>query len=84
MLAQQSYLLGSEPQLLDIALLPFIRQFAHVDRDWFTSTAYENLQRWLDEWLEHELFTSMMGKYAPWQEHTEGVAWSPQLCCGTN
>jgi glutathione S-transferase len=84
MLAQQSYLLGSEPQLLDIALLPFIRQFAHVDRDWFTSTAYENLQRWLDEWLEHELFTSMMGKYAPWQEHTEGVAWSPQLSCGTN
>ena len=84
MLSQRVYLLGSEPQLLDMALLPFIRQFAHVDRGWFASTPYENLQRWLTAWLEHELFTSMMSKYAPWQEGTEGVTWSPQLSCRTN
>lgn len=79
MLAQKPYLLGLQPQLLDIALLPFIRQFAHVDRDWFASTPYENLQRWLNGWLKHELFTSVMDKYAPWQEDTQGVVWSPQL-----
>ena len=84
MLVQHVYLLGSEPQLLDMALLPFVRQFAHVDRDWFGNAPYKNLQRWLHAWLEHELFTSIMGKYKPWQEDTEGVAWSPQLSFVTN
>ncbi|HCY05545.1 MAG TPA: glutathione S-transferase [Gammaproteobacteria bacterium] len=83
-LARQAYLLGSEPQLLDMALLPFIRQFAHVDRAWFANAPYKNLQRWLHAWLEHELFTSIMGKYQPWQEGTEGVAWLPQLSVVTN
>ena len=84
LLARQAYLLGSEPQLLDMALLPFIRQFAHVDRAWFANAPYKNLQRWLHAWLEHELFTSIMGKYQPWQEGTEGVAWLPQLSVVTN
>ena len=84
LLAQHVYLLGSEPQLLDMALLPFIRQFAHVDRAWFANAPYKNLQRWLHAWLEHELFTSIMGKYQPWQEDTEGVAWQPKLSFVTN
>ena len=84
LLAGHPYLLGSEPQLLDMALLPFIRQFAHVDRVWFANAPYKNLQRWLNAWLEHELFTSIMGKYQPWQEGTEGVAWLPQLSVVTN
>ena len=29
------YLLADHPSLADIALLPFVRQFAHVDREWF-------------------------------------------------
>ena len=84
LLARHAYLLGSEPQLLDMALLPFIRQFAHVDRAWFANAPYKNLRRWLHAWLEHELFTSIMGKYQPWQEGTAGVAWLPQLSVVTN
>lgn len=77
MLRHQAYLFGAQPQLVDMALLPFIRQFAHVDRAWFDQAPYPRLREWLQAWLKHELFTSVMTKYEPWQEHTMGVAWAP-------
>lgn len=79
LLSAQDYLLGAQPQLLDLALLPFIRQFAHVDRAWFDQAPYRHLRRWLQTWLQDELFTSVMTKYQPWQEHTPGVDWAPKL-----
>jgi len=62
MLADQDYLLGDQLSLADIALLPFVRQFAHVDREWFAQTPYVRLQAWLQRLLESELFTSIMKK----------------------
>lgn len=62
MLADQDYLLGDQLSLADVALLPFIRQFAHVDREWFAQTPYVALQGWLQRLLESELFTSVMKK----------------------
>ncbi|WP_085610534.1 MULTISPECIES: glutathione S-transferase [unclassified Pseudomonas] len=56
------YLLTAHPSLADIALLPFVRQFAHVDRDWFAQTPYVRLQAWLQRFLESELFTGIMKK----------------------
>ena len=79
MLVDKPYLLGQQPQLLDLALLPFVRQFAHVDRGWFQQAPYPRLRQWLSDWLEDELFTSVMHKYQPWQEGAPGVTWSPQL-----
>lgn len=70
-LSEQTYLLGDKPTLADIAIMPFIRQFAHVDRNWFTKAPYPNLQRWLNNWLESPLFLSIMTKYQPWQEDDE-------------
>lgn len=55
-------LLAGHPSLADIALLPFVRQFAHVDRDWFAQTPYVRLQAWLQRFLESELFTGIMKK----------------------
>ena len=65
------YLLGDKASLADIAIMPFIRQFAHVDRRWFFEAPYPNLQRWLNNWLESPLFLSIMTKYQPWQEDDE-------------
>ncbi|AHI29993.1 hypothetical protein AU14_03805 [Marinobacter similis] len=48
--------------------MPFVRQFAHVDREVFYSLPYPNLQRWLRDWLEHPIFKQVMVKYPPWQE----------------
>jgi glutathione S-transferase len=45
-----------------MALLPFIRQFAHVDRDWFAQTPYRHLQAWLEGLLQSGLFVAVMIK----------------------
>ncbi|MBC8997174.1 glutathione S-transferase [Pseudomonas sp. N40(2020)] len=62
LLTDRDYLLADRPCLADIALLPFVRQFAHVDRDWFAQTPYVRLQAWLQHFLESDLFTSIMKK----------------------
>jgi glutathione S-transferase len=62
LLSQRDYLLADHPSLADMALAPFVRQFAHVDREWFAQTPYRNLQRWLQRFLESELFTQVMAK----------------------
>ncbi len=62
LLEGREYLLADHPSLADIALLPFVRQFAHVDREWFAQTPYVRLQAWLQRLLESELFTSIMKK----------------------
>jgi glutathione S-transferase len=62
LLEGREYLLADHPSLADIALLPFVRQFAHVDREWFAQTPYVRLQPWLQRLLESELFISIMKK----------------------
>jgi len=62
LLEGRDYLLADHPSLADIALLPFVRQFAHVDREWFAQTPYVRLQAWLQRLLESELFISIMKK----------------------
>ena len=62
LLEGRDYLLSTHPTLADVALMPFVRQFAHVDRDWFGQTPYRRLQDWLQRFLQSELFTSVMAK----------------------
>ena len=62
MLASRDYLLADHPSLADVALMPFVRQFAHVDREWFAQTPYRRLQAWLQRFIESDLFTSIMAK----------------------
>lgn len=62
LLRDRDYLLTDHLSLADVALLPFVRQFAHVDREWFAQTPYVRLQAWLQRFLDSELFTSIMKK----------------------
>ncbi|MNH43678.1 hypothetical protein D3C79_1056460 [compost metagenome] len=62
LLEGRDYLLADHPSLADVALMPFVRQFAHVDREWFGQTPYLRLQAWLQRLLESDLFTSIMKK----------------------
>ncbi|WP_353231193.1 glutathione S-transferase [Pseudomonas helleri] len=62
MLEQTPYLAGDTLSLADIALAPFVRQFAHVDRDWFEQAPYPRLNTWLEQFLASELFTAVMAK----------------------
>jgi len=76
-LQDSAYLHGAAPGAADIAVMPFIRQFVAVDRDWFDSSPYPRLRRWLDDWLATPLFTSIMEKYPQWRRGDAGNAFPP-------
>ena len=67
------FLCGDNPTLADMAIFPFVRQFAHVDKAWFDQTDYSHLQAWLDRLLNGPLFLSVMQKYQPWQPGDESI-----------
>ncbi|MGE1156226.1 glutathione S-transferase [Pseudomonas kitaguniensis] len=62
LLAGREYLLAEHLSLADVALAPFVRQFAHVDRAWFAATPYHRLHAWLQRFLESPLFIAIMAK----------------------
>lgn len=72
-LTKSRYLLGDSVTVTDIGIMPFVRQFAHVDRDTFYDLPYPKLQQWLQDWLAHPLFLQAMVKFQPWQEEDEVV-----------
>ena len=63
LLAKQAFLFGEQPSLADLACLPFIRQCASVDLDWFARQNLAFLQPWLTDWLKHDLFMYVMHKH---------------------
>ena len=66
-LAGSRNLFGERRALADIALFPFVRQFAATDRQWFDVQAIPNLQGWLTRHLESGLFGAAMIKLQQWQ-----------------
>lgn len=66
-LAQNEWLFGATPKLADLAILPFIRQFAHVDIAWFESQPWPNARRWLSRFKASSRFAAIMHKYPQWQ-----------------
>ncbi|WP_395377042.1 glutathione S-transferase [Marinicella sp. W31] len=57
------YLINDKPRLADIAVFPFIRQCAFVDKAWFDALPLTGLQRWLNTLLDSEYFTRSMPKF---------------------
>lgn len=69
----QGFLFGEAPRLADMAVLPFVRQFANTDRAWFDAQPWPNVIAWLDAFLRSETFCCIMTKRAPWQSGAEAV-----------
>ena len=67
-LEKQQYLLADELKFVDVAIFPFVRQFAFVDKPWFDLSSYRGVQRWLSEFLESQNFASVMVKTGVWKE----------------
>jgi glutathione S-transferase len=61
------YLLTDNMTIADAALLPFVRQFAAVDADWFASAPYPKLRAWLEQYTGSKLFAAVMQKFPTWQ-----------------
>ncbi len=70
-LSQHRFLCSDNISLADMAIFPFIRQFANVNTDWFQSSGYNHLKLWLKQHIESELFISIMDKYPAWQADNE-------------
>jgi glutathione S-transferase len=66
LLKKNSYLLANNIQLVDVAIFPFVRQCANVDRDWFASTL-PHVEQWLENWIQSELFVRVMLKFEAWK-----------------
>lgn len=73
-LGNSAYLISDQFTFADAATLPFIRQFAHVDKAWFDQSRYEHLQKWLESFLSSELFLGVMKKYAAYRSGDEPIS----------
>ena len=63
---QQPFIMSDQESLADIALLPFIRQFAKVERQWYLQSPYPNVRQWLNHYLQSPMFTKVMAKHDLW------------------
>jgi len=70
-LQQHRYLIADRITYADMAILPFIRQFAFADKHWFDQSPYPLIQTWLNEFIESELFATIMPKFKQWQQGDE-------------
>lgn len=61
-LQQSTWLVGDRVSMADVALFPFVRQFAGVDKTWFDAQAIGAVQGWLQHWLDSSLFHAVMEK----------------------
>jgi glutathione S-transferase len=68
MLSENNYLLADQLTVADIAVFPFVRQFSLVDKSWFDQSPYQNVQQWLEQLINTELFQHVFQKYGLWEE----------------
>ncbi len=72
-LSETQHLFGDRLSLADMAIAPFVRQFAHADQTWFSQQPWLQLQTWLDRLIGSEIYSQAMQKYPKWESHQAGV-----------
>ena len=66
-LLEKNWLFGEVASLADMAMLPFVRQFAHTDAAWFSAQPWPQLTAWLARFEASTLYAGVMDKHMPWQ-----------------
>jgi glutathione S-transferase len=66
-LSKQQWLTRDTCALSDIAIFPFVRQFAATDRAWFEAQNLDHVRIWLDRLTGAELFETAMTRFAAWK-----------------
>lgn len=72
-LSSHNFLMSNQESLVDIALLPYIRQFARIERQWYLQSPYSKVKQWLNNYLQSAMFTKVMAKYPLWLDNHEVV-----------
>ena len=66
-LSDTAYLNGEEMGPKDMACFPFVRQFAAVEPDWWsTNEALSKTREWLASCIASDLFQNIMEKFPVW------------------
>ncbi len=71
------WFLGDRQTLADVAIAPFVRQFAFAGGAWFREQPWPHLHDWLDRFLDSALFAAVMDKHPQWKPGDE-VTWFGQ------
>jgi glutathione S-transferase len=79
-LSATTYLFGNSAALADRAIAPFVRQFAHVDQDWFEAQPWLHLQSWLAAFADSKIYKNAMQKYPRWESGNAGIIFPTKLC----
>lgn len=66
-LSRTPFISGQTRGFTDIALFPFVRQFAATDQAWFDAQPLHALQNWILGLLQSDLFTRIMVRYPQWK-----------------
>jgi glutathione S-transferase len=74
-LAGSAQLCGTARGLADAAIMPFVRQFAAVDRGWFDAQPLPHLASWLDGHLRSPLFGTIMLRVPEWSPCDQQKSW---------
>lgn len=61
------------PTLADFAILPFVRQFAFIDKAAFDAEDWPNLKPWLERFLASDRFATIMTRHEKWQANDEPI-----------
>lgn len=72
-LSTQPHLFGTHAALADMAIAPFVLQFAGIDAAWWAAQPWPHLHAWLAQWQASDLFASVMHKLPAWVDGTQGV-----------
>jgi glutathione S-transferase len=68
-LQENDFFFSATTSLVDIALLPFIRQFSKIERQWYIQSPYPKLRAWLNHYLQSRMFSKVMAKQPLWLEN---------------
>ena len=66
-----NFLFGSTPTIADMSILPFVRQFANTDLEWFDNQNWPRVKSWLYKFISSEIFHEIQIKFVQWQTNSK-------------
>ena len=67
------FFFGEQPKLADVAIFPFVRQFANIDTNWFNEFGWQKLQNWLKAFVGSNMFDNSQKKFDKWRPAADPV-----------
>ena len=67
------FFFGEQPKLADVAIFPFVRQFANIDTNWFNEFGWQKLQNWLNAFVGSNMFDKSQKKFVKWRPAADPV-----------